>query len=91
MNFGYELRLDRKTREEIHSLARTHGVNAGTTLEMSARCELCRNTSDGRTGGSTKEPLEESEPVKVKGPRERRELGEHRKGGVRRKPSQKRH
>ena len=89
-NCGYVLWLDRRTREEIHSLARTHGVNAGTTLEMSARCELCRNTSDGGTGGSTTEPLEESARVKAKGPREHRAHGERRKWRVRRKPSRKR-
>ncbi len=56
LNSGFVLWLDRKTREEIHSLARTYGVNSGCTSEMSARCELC--IMSGRpTGGSTTNPL----------------------------------
>ena len=89
-NFGYVLWLDRRTREEIHSLARRYGVNAETTPEMSARCELCRIANEGRTGGSTTEPLEESARVEVRRSREPRERGERRKGKVRRKPSRKR-
>jgi len=41
-NVGYVLRLDRETREQIHSLARTHGTNAGPTPDMTARCEFCQ-------------------------------------------------
>ncbi len=43
LNSGYVLWLDRETREEIHSQARTCGMNSGPTPEMSARCELCQS------------------------------------------------
>ena len=57
---------DRKTREEIHSLARRYRVSAGTTPEMSVRCELCRHTSEGRTGGSITEPLRRARALRRK-------------------------
>jgi hypothetical protein len=82
-NVGYMLWLDRKTREQIHSMARTYGVNIELTPEMSARCELCQIMS-GRLKGSTMKPIAKTERVEPKAPRERRELRERGKRGIKR-------
>jgi len=68
LNSGYVLWLDRKTREEIHSPARTYGLNTGPTSEMPARCELCRIMSGRPTGGSTKKHIGESGRTEANGP-----------------------
>jgi hypothetical protein len=82
-NYGYVLWFDRETREEIHSLARMHRMNALPTPEMSARCELCQR--EHLTGGSTTKPIAESKRVEGSGSRERRERREHGKRRTRRK------
>lgn len=83
-NSGYVLWLDRQTREEIHSLARTYRLNTGPTSAMSALCELCQILGGRPTGGPTTKPIAESE---ANGLRERRELREHGKRRTKRKPT----
>jgi hypothetical protein len=85
-NIGYVLWLDRKTREQIHSLARACGVNAGPAPEVSARCEMCQIMTARPSVSSTTKPIEKGElRTESKGLRERGELREHGKGKTRRK------
>jgi len=72
-NYGWVLWFNRETREEIHSLARMHGVNVGLSLEMSARCEQCRAINQPSKGDSKTKPIAKSERVEANDPRERRE------------------
>jgi hypothetical protein len=86
-NYGYVLWFNRETREEIHSLARTHGVNVGPAHEMSARCVQCQAMSERSKGSSTAKPIAKSARPEANGPRERRELRERGKRRTRRKPA----
>jgi len=86
-NVGYVLWFDRKTREEIHSQARTYRMQGGVTREQSARCEICRFTSEFQKVSSSTKLIEGSKRVGRKGSRERGEHGERRKGRVKRKPA----
>jgi hypothetical protein len=78
-NFGYVLWLNRETREEVHSLARTHGVNVGSSHEMSSKCEQCQAVSERSKGSSTTNPIAKSERAEANKPRERRARREHGK------------
>jgi hypothetical protein len=84
-NAGYVLWSDRKTREEIHSLARTHGVATGLTPYMSARCELCQNGAGRPSGDSTKNPILESQRAGTNDLRELRERGVRAKRRIKQK------
>jgi len=86
-NVGYVLWLDRETREEIHSLVLTHGMNTGPAPEMSARCELCQITSERSKSGETTKPIKESKRVEANCSRERRARREHGKRKTRGKPA----
>jgi 2-oxo-4-hydroxy-4-carboxy--5-ureidoimidazoline (OHCU) decarboxylase len=86
LNSGYVLRLDRETRKEIHSQARTYWLNAGPRSQMSATCELCQITGVSTADGSTPKSSENSERVEAKSSRERGEHHERVKRRNKRKP-----
>jgi hypothetical protein len=67
--------LDRKTREEIHSLARICGVNLGPPREMSVRSEQCEGMRDRSKGGSKTKPIAKNERVEANGLRDRQFYG----------------
>jgi hypothetical protein len=89
-NYGYVLWLNRETREEIHALARTYGVNLAPSGEMSARCEQCEAMSEHSKDGSKTKPIVESERVEANDPREGRERRERGKRRIKRKLTRKR-
>jgi hypothetical protein len=81
LNSGFVLWLTRETRQQIHTLAYTYGVNKGPTPKMSAGCDLCQKLSVAPTSRSEAKPVEGRERVESKSSRE---LGEHREHGKRR-------
>jgi energy-coupling factor transporter ATP-binding protein EcfA2 len=89
-NYGYVLWFNRETREEIHSLARTYGVNLAPSRELSVRCEQCEAMRERSKDDSKTRPIVKSERVEANDPRERREGRERGKRRIRRKSTRKR-
>ena len=78
--------LDRKTREEIHSIAHKYAINDGSTPEQAKQCELCQALSQHAASGSTAKPVKNRARARANGRREHSERGEPKKRRVRRKP-----
>jgi hypothetical protein len=77
-NNGYVLWFTRKTRERIHSLAQTYGVNVSLTPAMAVGCDLCQKESAPATSGSRTDPFQGETAAEEN---RSREHGEHRERG----------
>jgi hypothetical protein len=89
INTGCVLWLTRETREQIHALAHTYGVDARPTPKASAACEQCKSMAVHPTSSAKTIPVKESAPVTANKSREHGEHREHGKRRVRRKPDRR--